>query len=69
MRKEIQEILHAWILLTLTFSCILASLALIRGLAGLLAGRGFLARLEALLLTLTGLAGWFGALLIRFPRL
>lgn len=57
--------LHLWTILLLVFCAGLATVALLRGLAGLLVGRGALARLEAAALTLVGLAGWIGLLIVR----
>lgn len=57
--------LHSWDLLALAVCALLASLALLRGIAGLITASGALARLEALALSLVGLGGWGGVVLAR----
>jgi hypothetical protein len=57
-------LLHAWIVLALALCAILASLSLVRGVAGLLVARAALGRLEAAALFLAGIAGWIGATLV-----
>jgi len=57
-------VLHAWDLVMLAFCLALASLSLVRGLAGLLVGRGALGVLEALVLVLAGAGGLIGAVLV-----
>jgi hypothetical protein len=61
----VRLLLHSWDLLALAFSALLASLALLRGIAGLLTAPGVFHRLEAGALALVGLGGWGGVLLAR----
>lgn len=56
--------LHAWNLVALAFCAILASLSLLRGIAGLIAVRTVLGGLESVTLGLGGLAGWVGIVII-----
>ncbi len=60
-------LLHAWVLAALIFCAVLASLSLLRGVAGLLAVRTLLGGLEAAALSAGGVAGWI-VLVVVFHR-
>jgi hypothetical protein len=57
--------LHTWYLIVLALCAVLATLALGRGLAGLLVTRDAFGRAEAAALALAGLVGWFGVVLVH----
>jgi hypothetical protein len=57
-------LLHAWMLMALAFCAILASLSLLRGMAGLVAVRTLLGGLEAAALAGGGVAGWIVLILV-----
>lgn len=57
--------LHAWNLIALAFCASLATLALARGQAEFLAMPGVLGKMEGAALTLAGVAGWVGILILH----
>jgi len=57
-------LLRAWEYAALGLCLILASLSLMRGLAGLVVARQALARAEGGALLLAGVAGWIGIVLV-----
>jgi hypothetical protein len=54
-----------WTIVTVAFCAGLAAIALLRGLAGLVVGRAWLGRLEAVALLFAGLVGWLVLALSR----
>lgn len=57
-------LLHAWLLIALAFCAILASLSLLRGVAGLVVVRTLLGGLEAVALSAGGVVGWIVLILV-----
>ena len=57
-------LLHAWNLAALALCLALASLSLVRGLAGLIVRRNALGLLEAVVLVVAGVGGLTGSVLV-----